>query len=310
MKKLSDMMRSVLFLLGLILLLVVSSLVFSTGQDTYNVIAVDAKQRSLKEEQADSIDVLFAGDSECYSAFNPLRIWVDYGITSFVCGTSAQRLCDTYALLQACFETQSPEVIILETNCLFRFAGVNKDTDDKYLQAVSRCFPVFQYHSRWKTYLAKDTSDTKESKMKGFRLRKGIKSYEGGEYMIWTEEERPVEALAQSYLEKILELCKEKNAKLILVSAPSAKNWNYKKHNGVSRWAKEYEVPYLDLNLEEALEIDWKTDTKDGGDHLNYAGAEKVSKYIGNYLQTTWKIADHREDKEYEHWYENCELLN
>ena len=306
----TKVLRSIGFLTGLLILMVVLSAIFAPKREIYNATAVDEKQRSLKEEPEDTIDVIFAGDSESYSAFSPLQIWTEYGFTSFVCGTSAQRLCDTYALLQETFETQSPEVVVLETNCLYRFAGIAKETDDKVMAGLSRYLPVFQYHSRWKTYLSGGDSESSESQLKGFRKRKTVKPYLGGEYMNETDAVKEVPELAAEYLEKINTLCKEKNAELVLVSAPSAKCWNYEKHNGVTAWAGKNGVRYLDLNLEDGLGIDWTTDTKDGGDHLNFAGAKKVTQYMGEWLEENWKLMDHRGDSSYDHWYENCGLLD
>ena len=91
----TKVVRSIGFLTGLLILMVVLSAIFAPKREIYNATAVDEKQRSLKEEPEDTIDVIFAGDSESYSAFSPLQIWTEYGFTSFVCGTSAQRLCDT-----------------------------------------------------------------------------------------------------------------------------------------------------------------------------------------------------------------------
>ena len=50
------------------------------------------------------------------------------------------------------------------------------------------------------------------------------------------------------------------------------------------------------------LKINWKKDTKDKGNHLNYRGAKKVTKYLGNYLKKTGLLEDHRKDSKYESW--------
>ena len=49
--------------------------------------------------------------------------------------------------------------------------------------------------------------------------------------------------------------------------------------------------------------LDWTHDTADGGDHLNIYGAEKVSKYIGNYLNDNYDIPDRRDDSDYKSWF-------
>ena len=46
------------------------------------------------------------------------------------------------------------------------------------------------------------------------------------------------------------------------------------------------------------------TDTYDAGLHLNLYGAEKFSKWLGQYLQDTYNVADHRNDPELSARYE------
>ena len=63
-------------------------------------------------------------------------------------------------------------------------------------------------------------------------------------------------------------------------------------------------VPYLDFNLlEKELGINWKTDTMDGGDHLNMNGAKKVTEYLGAYLKKNYVLSDYRENQMYQYWH-------
>ena len=110
-----------------------------------------------------------------------------------------------------------------------------------------------------------------------------------------TKKSKGISADNITYLDKIAALCEENNAELLLVSTPSPKNWNYKKHNGVQSWADSHNITYIDLNLEEKITINWKKDTKDGGDHLNYNGAKKVTEYMGAYFRENYDLTDHRE---------------
>ena len=54
--------------------------------------------------------------------------------------------------------------------------------------------------------------------------------------------------------------------------------------------------------------INWKTDSLDQGDHLNFSGAEKVTKYLGNYLSEKYKLPDHRGDSAYAAWAEESRV--
>ena len=50
----------------------------------------------------------------------------------------------------------------------------------------------------------------------------------------------------------------------------------------------------------EELGLNWDEDTQDKGDHLNVYGAEKVTSYLGNYLEENYELEDHRNDPAYE----------
>ena len=114
-----------------------------------------------------------------------------------------------------------------------------------------------------------------------------------------------IDADAEKYLLLMKEYCENHGADLVLVSSPSPKNWTYAKHNSVADWAQANAVTYEDLNLNDALGIDWASDTKDGGDHLNFDGAKKVSAYVGSGLSETYGLKDKRNNPDYKHWEED-----
>lgn len=87
------------------------------------------------------------------------------------------------------------------------------------------------------------------------------------------------------------------------MSAPTVANWDMAKHNGIQAFADELGVEYLDLNLlNNAVGIDWSTDTRDKGDHVNLAGAIKVTRYVGWYLSKRYHLPDRRKDEAYASW--------
>ena len=43
--------------------------------------------------------------------------------------------------------------------------------------------------------------------------------------------------------------------------------------------------------------IDWLTDTRDKGNHLNYSGAKKTTAVLGKYLEENYTLPDRREDE-------------
>ena len=105
------------------------------------------------------------------------------------------------------------------------------------------------------------------------------------------------------WTDRITRLCKEKNISLLLVGVTSPKNWDYSRHNTVNDYAVKNNIPYLDLNLyTQDIKLDWNRDSRDGGDHLNTCGAEKLSRYLGSYLAAHYPLTDHRSDESYSEW--------
>lgn len=296
------------FWLGLFVILEGLSLAFNRDKNIYDINSVKCKAVEIDAEADNSIEVIFCGDSECYSTFCPLQMYQEYGFTSYVCATSAQRLCDTYAILENTFKTQSPKVVVLETNCLYRNSTSKCEDEDSVIQFLSKYMPVFAYHSDWKNLgggFFEQGKGKSERDFKGFVLRKSVIPYTGGAYMNKTDIVEGFPDATYEYLEKILKLCQENNAKLMLVSVPSPKNWSYEKHNAVTEWTQKYDVAYMDLNLENNIDIDWLTDTKDGGDHLNFVGAKKATHFMGAYLFNKYTLLDRRKNPDYKAW-EDC----
>ena len=54
--------------------------------------------------------------------------------------------------------------------------------------------------------------------------------------------------------------------------------------------------------------MDWNTDTRDGGRHLNCEGAEKVSAYLGKYISEKYSFKDKRKSEKYADW--NNDYMN
>ena len=310
MKKWKNIIGSVIFLAGLAGMLLLMSVILMPQDDVYNAVTVESKRKALLKEEENTIDVIVVGDSETYSAYSPLQMYKEHGVTSYICGTSAQRLCDTVSILETAFETQSPQLIVLETNCFYRYAGPTQSADYDVLNDAAKIFPVLKHHNRWKQYLGLGGTSHHEMECirKGFKLRTNTVPYKGGEWMKETEKRKAFSELVDEYLLQIYELCEKNGAELVLVTTPAPTNWTYAKHNAVSDWANERDLTYLDMNFcHEDMRINWTTDTRDGGNHLNYNGAKKVSAYFGKYLTKEFELTDHREDEKYLSWNEALE---
>ena len=278
-KTIQHIIRAALFLLIFLCLISVMAIGFVPKNNSRADGMDFAEANGILGEPENTIDVLYIGDSEVYNAISPMEIWNDRGITGYDCATGAQQILTSWHFVEQAFEKQSPRIVMVETD-------------------------------RWKNLGGKDlslkTETTWTDPLKGFRLFKKVKGFEPDkDYRKPTDETARMNRFSKLYLEKMQELCATHGAQLVLFTVPTTKNWNFKRHNSVQQYADANGLTYLDMNLlpEEEFSIDWSTDTKDKGDHLNFDGAMKASAYIADFLAETFGIEDHRADPEYQHWF-------
>ncbi len=151
----------------------------------------------------------------------------------------------------------------------------------------------------WKNYeyehkaMISDKEYVIKSGNKGFRLYEGV-IREGGLYGINADspmKEDPMAPESLEYLLKIVEYCKEHNIALTWITCPitnfqlmrKGEYDNYVRQ--VTELAEEYDIPYYDFNLckNEYLDLRDRKYWSDR-DHLNLAGAEIFSDFLGKFL--------------------------
>lgn len=297
------LLHSTLFFLIFAVLFAFFNHVMAPKNNTDNAGMHDSNAKGFLAEPENSLDVLFLGDSEVFCCVVPLEIWESQGITSYVCGTSDQKLYQTVDFLRRAFETQRPEIVFLETNILYR----DHSTIDVLPHRVEELFPLIRYHDRWKDLHLSDFTDpiqfTSVSGSKGYIYKADILPADDSDYMTPSEELARIPNKNSTRVKDILALCQTHGAQLVLFSSPSTINWSYIRHNAVAEFAQQLGINYIDMNLmQEEIPIDWNTDTLDHGDHLNYTGAQKVSAYLAKYLAETNLFENKRSVEELASW--------
>lgn len=304
--KMKDIVSSVLFLLGLLVLLILASRFFEPKNNMESYGMEDQRANGILAEPEQTIDVLFIGDSVSYCSVIPVQIWRDHGITSYMCGTSLQQLYYTKEFLYKAFETQSPKVVMLEGTPIFN----NFMYKENVRNAVERVLPVFRYHDRWKELGTMPEFEsgfnveyTNLEVTKGYYYSPAIEVVDITGHMEETDEVAGILDDNKQTLMEIIAFCEKNGAELILYSAPNALTWSPKGHNALEQLAEELELTYFDMNyMPEEVPIDWTNDTFDGGDHVNYYGAQKVTAYLGEYLADMNLFEDKRGDERYLTW--------
>lgn len=305
MKYVKRMIEWAVFAVVLCLLLKLVSGIVAPKNNLSGFGMEEVTANGILGEKENTIDAVIIGDSESYSAVTPMQMWKEAGIAAYVCGSSAQTLDYSTELLRRTMQKQNPSVVILETNAIYRKVSAGQ----AFITRLAGFFPVFQYHDRWKSLgwndLTGKTEFTWTDDCKGYRFAATVNGTSAGNYMAETDREAEIPDENMSFLYEIRALCEEGGARLVLLSTPSTVNWNRERHNGIAALAEELSADYIDLNLRnEEVGIDWSRDTRDRGDHLNYSGAVKVTRWLTKYLTELGILHDHRNDENYSRWNE------
>ncbi len=305
-----NVFKSIMFMIILFFLIIIITY-FLLPRDSvrkYGIIKTSVYE--ILGEKEDSIDAVVIGDSLIYSGISPMEIWHNFGITVFDLAKSAELISSSYKNFEMAIKSQHPKLIFFEGNVLYR-ESKNKPWFYVWEELYKTYFPITKYHNNWKKYLFTNLNDSMNySKINIYKGFKYITKSKPGKKLDYMKEKEKIEVPKenQEYFHKIYELCQKNNVKLVLISTPNMKSWNYGKYLGTKDLALKYNLEYIDLNINNPLNIDWKTESRDAGSHLNYKGALKLSQFIGKYLKETNLFTDKREDSNYASWNEAYDI--
>lgn len=317
-------------------------------------------------EETTEHDVILIGDCEVYENIDPICLWKNYGITSYIRGNAQQLAWQSYYMLEDTLRTETPEAVIYNVQALTYKEPQREEYNRMALdgmrwsktkweavrasmcegeQFIDYVFPLLRYHSRitelkgedltyyWNRrrishngyYMRVDvlpvsesdvadpswllgddgTSEEEEIEDPWADIEGAVEEGETNIALDTTKQGEPFGELPMKYLDKIRSLCEENGIQLILMKAPSlAPEWYESDNRQVVEYATKYKLPYINFyELLEETDIDFETDTYDGGLHMNLSGATKLSRYLGRELVSKYHIKSHKGEPAYEKAY-------
>ena len=287
----------------------------------------------LYKHTGDAYDVVLMGSSHMNGAIDPNILWNQYGLTSFNYATGGQPIDVTYYLLKEVLKKHPKPIVVVD---LYYLGLTDEYGDEGYvsnaldnmkfsmnkLEAIINCtppkdrinylFPILKYHDRWKElkitdFLYDSSSDYYTKGFESGTINYGKDDTSGGGSTTGTVDLPPK---TQEYLNKIIDLSKEKGFKLIFTNAPydynsTDSNWvkeQAKMFNKVEDIAKENHIPFINYcNKMSEIGFDFRTDMNNSS-HVNIWGASKITIDFGKYLEENYKLVDHRKDTQYSQW--------
>lgn len=326
--------KTLSFFLAFVILLVGLSASFFSKSGAVSYKNALSRAYSFLSEPKNTVDVAAIGSSNLYSAFVPMQLYEKYGYTSTVISSPHQTVSKSYGFLQELLKCQKPKILIIETDMFYEDAPkfdkdksqnnqseiykvratafFNNFTPKRFGDLVESCFSIFTFHDKWKQFSLLDEKPQNSSKFitcdHGYNFNDSVVAAPVNKNM---EESRIIEPIpdeAVIYLDKMVNLCKERGIKVLLVEVPSQYSWNYYRHNAVSEYAKKNNLEFIDFNLlTREINLSVSNDFRDGGNHMNYAGATKVTSYLSDYLFENCSniLTDRRNDPDFSFWDES-----
>ena len=280
--------------------------------------------RQLYATEKDLMDIVFMGSSHCYCGIVPDVLWGDYGYAAFNMTISGQDKASTYYHLKELLKNQSPKIVCVELwgltydkhavegNVHRNLMAMNLSKNAiGLIQAYADEEEQMDYILRWPIVHTR----YKELKRYDFvpyeysEYGRGVElSYQIGwsafpSEAVACEEVGELTVTNKEWLENLYRVSEEEDFELVLFFAPTMVDVEQQKQvNAAKKFAEERGIDFFDFNrLTADVGLDYSRDFIDQT-HLNGYGAEKLTRYLGTYIEQKYPLDDHRGDEAYEQW--------
>ena len=323
-----------LFLIFIIILLtidrifVLKTIKYSAVNGTVTDLPyLSEKWAGFYEKDKNTIDMLFMGTSCVHTGVDVNYLYHEYGFTSYNLSADQMSGASIYSFLKEATKYQSPKVIFIDVQGLFsessgsstsvhyhydfmrqglnRIQGIRENDN---ITHEENFFPFMKYHTRWSElreidfkYLFMD----KTNLLNGYFI-----------YMYTNAASAPVQyeksddslidighTQTLNNLDRIIQFCDEKNIECILFKTPHVYT-EVQSHyyDAVEQYAQQKGIKFWNFNkYYNEIGMDFSTDFTDG-QHLNYIGSRKFTKFFGKMIAQQVEYEDHRGSSGYEEW--------
>lgn len=318
-------LQSIIFIAVFLYILMTVTYVIRTNGD------VKDRFTGFYAEPENTIDVAMIGSSPVYPYYAAPMLWGEYGFTAYPISTNLQRPVAARYLTEEIRKTQSPSLYVYElrmytaregdlTNNMAYTRGVTDNmkyswnrikTINAMVEDVSErhtyYFDIFKYHSNWKTMVLPEQIACfryeRPDAQKGYVMTDEVGPCEAVDTSA-IDEQKPMPEFQEQCLYELLDYLKENELQALFILSPTVmEEEKQKMYNYMEEIIAGYGYEFLNLNNYYAeIGIDFQTDFSDYGGHTNALGAQKCTKFLGDYLTKYYNLTDKRGQKGYNSW--------
>ncbi|MGN0978545.1 MAG: hypothetical protein ACI4PH_10870 [Faecousia sp.] len=262
------------------------------------------------ELEDNSLDVLFIGSSQMFCGISPNTLREETGLESYVFGGSSQRLAVTAFYLELALKTQSPRIVLMDASKVFEDSGVEDEAflswnfdplplswgklkmlyeifDGDLSETLSHALPLWQRHARWSELSELDYTWPLEKHPSETGGQLALEEVSAVELEYFNSDPdgaaKPVPEDNIAAIRKIQDLCRERDITLIAFKAPSG-NWDKAMSRETAAVMESLGIPFINcMDYMDEIGLDQNTDFFNWG-HLNVVGAEKLTRYLAQFL--------------------------
>ena len=281
------------------------------------------------KEPRNTIQAAFFGSSVMANGADPMKMYEDYGICGYNFGTAVQPVLVSYYWLEEVYRLhpESLKAAVVEVTQFdaepdppryhmgldymhtssVKLRAIRDYTDGSLSEIITNAVPLLSYHGRWGELGRDDYRKLDYSSLvyfRGYHFNKNrneynTKSYDKlhvpDTYIGEDTEAAQLNSESEYYFHKMVDFCREKQIRLILIKTPTGKA-SPKLHLAVRKAAAQNGIDFFDFNYEPLLSdngFNYAIDFVDHN-HMNFFGAFKLSAWLGKYLSEQCGISDVR----------------
>ncbi len=277
----------------------------------------DTTLSGIYSEPKDTVDAFFVGSSHVNSAIIPGVLWREFGISAFDVYSWSQSPWVAFHHIQEALKTQHPKVLVLDLYGMMygHSSEMPEAIDDIAYKSSLTIDPGFnrlallwaqsqygirrrpveedlnlvRYHSRWKYFsLSMFTEDAhlRPDYLRGYGPQLASKPYAAPPKPAGKVQSKPPYPPAALYLDKIVQLAKQKKMAVVFTMLPYVYNESeLSLFQWLADYAKARDIPFLNYCLEEGQRIgfDYARHLSDPT-HTSAEGALRITRDLGSFL--------------------------